>query len=161
MSISVAHKRASGCLFGLAFGDALGAETEFMSVDRILRSFPPDGPQQPPGNPARVTDDTQMTLALGNALLASARPYTAASLEGPLRQAFVDWSRSPENNRAPGITCMDACRRLADGLPWHHASVMRSKGCGANAGLAAWPHEWIARVEYRDQLTRLANAWNA
>src|ERR1700716_3754502 len=62
-------QRASGCLFGLAFGDALGAETVFLSVNEILHSFPPDGPLQPPGDPARVTDDTQMALAVGSALL--------------------------------------------------------------------------------------------
>src|SRR5215469_2312862 len=93
------HQRASGCLFGVAFGDALGADTEFLSVGEILRSFPPAGPQELPGNPALVTDDTQMTLAVGKALLQAARPYTAATLEGPLKQAFIEWNQSPENNR--------------------------------------------------------------
>jgi ADP-ribosylglycohydrolase len=129
-------QRASGCLFGLAFGDALGAETEFLSVNEILHSFPPDGPLQPPGDPARVTDDTQMTLAVGNALLVAVRPYTAAVLEEPLRQAFVEWNESPENNRAPGITCTEACDRLAEGLDWHQATVISSKGCGANMRVA-------------------------
>ncbi len=129
-------KRASGCLFGAAFGDALGAETEFLSVSEILRSFPPAGPLLPLGNPALVTDDTQMTLAVGKALLDAARPYTAAALEGPLTQAFIEWNHSPENNRAPGITCTEACDRLAEGLPWHQATVMSSKGCGANMRVA-------------------------
>jgi ADP-ribosylglycohydrolase len=31
--------RVAGTLFGLALGDALGAVTEFMSVERILRTF--------------------------------------------------------------------------------------------------------------------------
>ncbi len=60
---------ASGSLFGMAFGDALGADTEFLSVEQILRRFAPYGPQEPQGNPARVTDDTQMALAVGEALL--------------------------------------------------------------------------------------------
>lgn len=129
-------RRASGCLFGLAFGDALGAETEFLGVAEILRAFPPDGPLQPPGNPALVTDDTQMTLALGKALLEAERPYSAATLEGPLRRAFVEWNNSPENNRAPGITCMEACERLEQGLDWRQATVIGSKGCGANMRVA-------------------------
>jgi len=135
-STSLRTQRASGSLFGLAFGDALGAETEFLSVNEILRHFPPDGPQQPPGDPALVTDDTQMTLALGNALLAAVRPYTATTLEGPLRQAFIQWNESPENNRAPGITCIEACDRLAEGLDWQQASRISSKGCGANMRVA-------------------------
>ncbi len=90
MTSSIFDKRASGCLFGLAFGDALGADTEFLSYDPILQRFPVDGPQMPADNPIRVTDDTQMTLAVGNALLAATQPYTVATLEAPLRQAFVD-----------------------------------------------------------------------
>src|SRR5690242_10857511 len=99
--------RVSGSLFGLSFGDALGADTEFLTVQEILRRYPSHGPLESPGNPARVTDDTQMALAVGEALLQAKRPYTAATLEPSLRQAFLDWYRSPENNRAPGITCMN------------------------------------------------------
>lgn len=136
MTHSTSAKRAAGCLFGVAFGDALGARTEFLSVNEILSSFPPDGPQSPPGNPALVTDDTQMTLAVGKALLKAFRPYTVATLEGPLIQAFIEWNQSPENNRAPGLTCTASCERLEEGLPWQEATVMKSKGCGANMRVA-------------------------
>ena len=129
-------RRASGCLFGLAFGDALGAVTEFLNVDEIMRRFPPQGPQQPMGNPARVTDDTQMTLAVGEALLEVTPPWSADNLEPPLRRAFIDWWCSPDNNRAPGNTCLKACANLADDLPWEQATVANSKGCGANMRVA-------------------------
>ena len=129
-------QRASGCLFGLAFGDALGAPTEFLHVDEILARFPPDGPAQPEGDPARVTDDTQMMLAVGEALMQTPRPYTPTALERRLRQTFVAWLNSPENNRAPGRTCLQACERLAKGLPWQQATVASSKGCGANMRVA-------------------------
>lgn len=125
-------KCASGCLYGMAFGDALGADTEFISVDAILHKWPPNGPQVLAGSPACVTDDTQMALAVGEALLEAERPYTAATLETPLRDAFVQWSKSEDNNRAPGMTCMAACARLSQGLPWPKATVPDSKGCGAN-----------------------------
>ncbi|HZS77039.1 MAG TPA: ADP-ribosylglycohydrolase family protein [Ktedonobacteraceae bacterium] len=129
-------RRASGCLFGLAFGDALAAPTEFMSVNAILKHYPPDGPQELEGNPARVTDDTQMTIAVGMALMQASRPYTMEKLEPLLRRSFVAWMRSPDNNRAPGNTCMQACRRLEQGLPWQEATVHTSKGCGANMRVA-------------------------
>ncbi|HEY3992051.1 MAG TPA: ADP-ribosylglycohydrolase family protein [Ktedonobacteraceae bacterium] len=132
MSKNSVPQRASGSLFGMAFGDALGAQAEFLSVDEILQKFPPAGPLEPVGNPALFTDDTQMALAVGEALLSAERPYTAATLEGPLRQAFIAWNLSPENNRAPGLTCMRACERLEQGLAWHQATIMNSKGCGAN-----------------------------
>lgn len=136
MSTLIPTRRASGCLFGLAFGDALGAATEFLSVAEIIDQFPPDGPRELRGNPARVTDDTQMTIAVGRALLAAERPYSPAALEKELRKTFIAWNNSPENNRAPGITCMTACERLAAGEPWYEASRLHSKGCGANMRVA-------------------------
>ncbi|MBD2181431.1 ADP-ribosylglycohydrolase family protein [Planktothrix sp. FACHB-1355] len=126
----------SGCLFGLALGDALGAVTEFLNVDEILRRFPPNGPQEPTGNPARVTDDTQMALCVGEALIEAGGVYTASSLEPLLRRAFVTWLHSPDNNRAPGRTCLNACGKLEEGLPWERATVADSKGCGANMRVA-------------------------
>ncbi|MCL1468859.1 ADP-ribosylglycohydrolase family protein [Argonema galeatum] len=129
-------RRASGCLFGLALGDALGAKTEFLNVDEILHRFPPDGPQEPFGDPAPVTDDTQMALSVGEALVEAGRKYSAASLEATLRRAFVAWWLSPDNNRAPGRTCLSACANLAAGRPWYQATVADSKGCGANMRVA-------------------------
>ncbi|MBE3557746.1 MAG: ADP-ribosylglycohydrolase family protein [Ktedonobacteraceae bacterium] len=129
-------QKASGSLFGLALGDALGARTEFLTFEAILRAYPPAGPQEPPGNPMRVTDDTQMALAVGEALLQAPRPYTANGLEGPLRKTFIDWYHSPDNNRAPGITCLTACQQLERGMPWQQATVAHSKGCGANMRVA-------------------------
>jgi ADP-ribosylglycohydrolase len=125
-------RRASGCLFGTAFGDALGLRTEFLDVEAILEKFPPDGPQEPTGSPALVTDDTQMALAVGEALLQAPEPYTAVTLEPTLRSAFVRWANSPDNDRAPGMTCLTACGRLYLGMPWLKATVPDSKGCGAN-----------------------------
>lgn len=130
------QRKASGSLFGLAFGDALGADTEFMSVEQISAKYGPEGPGELQGNPARVTDDTQMALAVGEALLAAEKPYSADTLEEPLRAAFIAWDRSPDNNRAPGNTCLQACEGLARNLPWQNATVISSKGCGANMRVA-------------------------
>ncbi|WP_426510732.1 ADP-ribosylglycohydrolase family protein [Dactylosporangium sp. McL0621] len=120
-------------LFGLAFGDALGKPTEFRSYDEIVATFGPRGPRDlPPG--ALVTDDTQMALAVAGALelALTTPPLTADRLEPHLNRLFVEWARSPENNRAPGNTCMAACGALSRGVPWWEATVAGSKGCGAN-----------------------------
>lgn len=132
----MAIRRASGSLFGLALGDALGAPTEFMGYTTIISRYTVAGPCEPEGNPARVTDDTQMMLAVGQALLTADRPLSAATLEESLRDTFVEWMDSPDNNRAPGMTCMRACAGLERGLPWYEASVILSKGCGANMRVA-------------------------
>lgn len=123
--------RASGSLFGLAYGDALGKPTEFLSVAEIERRYGPTGPRALSGDPALVTDDTQMALAVGWALH-EAPSLTPEAVEPLLRRRFVAWSVSPDNNRAPGMTCLRACAELSRGLPWQAATVVGSKGCGAN-----------------------------
>ncbi|WP_034087426.1 ADP-ribosylglycohydrolase family protein [Streptacidiphilus albus] len=131
---------ATGALLGLAIGDAMGFPTEFNSIAQIeAKSGPWRGlPLPVQGGVSYVTDDTQMTLALGEGLVeAMARgPLSAELLEPPVRAAFVEWSYSPENNRAPGMTCMRACDALAGRGPWQAASEKNSKGCGANMRVA-------------------------
>jgi ADP-ribosylglycohydrolase len=142
---------ATGALFGLAYGDALGKPTEFLSVPEIHRRYGPGGPRDLTGEPALVTDDTQMTIAVGRALLDADTP-TPGVLEPLLRARFVEWAASPENNRAPGMTCLRACGGLAEGLPWVRATVAGSKGCGANMRVApvglvgTYDHDTLAGV---------------
>ncbi|MEU6037320.1 ADP-ribosylglycohydrolase family protein [Actinomadura sp. NPDC047616] len=126
--------RASGSIFGLAYGDALGKPTEFLDMRRIERQYGPGGPREPEGDPALVTDDTQMGLAVGEGLLdALGNPPFTPDLITPIwRRRFIDWARSPDNNRAPGNTCLRAIAGLAEGRPWAEATIRDSKGCGAN-----------------------------
>ncbi|WP_422752965.1 ADP-ribosylglycohydrolase family protein [Micromonospora sp. WMMD708] len=124
-------RRASGSLFGLAYGDALGKPTEFLSVTEIHRRYGPAGPRELVGDPVLVTDDTQMALAVAWALH-DAPEHTAGAVEPLLRRRFLDWAASPDNNRAPGMTCLRACGELGRGLRWQQATVVDSKGCGAN-----------------------------
>ncbi|GGY01264.1 ADP-ribosylglycohydrolase family protein [Streptomyces minutiscleroticus] len=138
MTTTVAKRAATGSLLGLALGDALGFPTEFNDVPSILAKCGPWRDMELP-RPAIVTDDTQMTLALGRGLRTAVErgPLGPERLERTVREEFVDWYRSPENNRAPGRTCLVACGLLEDeGRAWQDASQIHSKGCGANMRVA-------------------------
>ncbi|MGC5040908.1 MULTISPECIES: ADP-ribosylglycohydrolase family protein [unclassified Streptomyces] len=136
---TLVHKQAAtGALTGLALGDALGFPTEFDDVPSILAECGPWREMELPKR-ARVSDDTQMTLALGRAVRTAMDRglLTPLRLTRPLREEFVDWYQSPDNNRAPGRTCMKACYLLKDeSRPWQDASQIESKGCGANMRVA-------------------------
>ncbi|XVQ08596.1 ADP-ribosylglycohydrolase family protein [Spirillospora sp. CA-255316] len=125
---------ASGSMFGLAYGDALGAPTEFLDMRRIRDRYGDAGPRELTGTPALVTDDTQMGIAVALGLLDALEnpPFTPDLITPMWRRRFVDWLVSPDNTRAPGGTCIRACRGLQDGRHWLEATQHNSKGCGAN-----------------------------
>jgi len=134
------RRAATGALLGLAIGDAMGFPTEFDDLERIAAKAGPWREMALPVSSGRayVTDDTQMTLALGEGLVEAlaAGPLTAERMEPPVRRRFVEWWRSPENDRAPGMTCLRACEGLSRGGDWREASQIGSKGCGANMRVA-------------------------
>lgn len=125
--------RYEACVLGLAIGDALGWPVEFMTHDRIRERFGPDGitdlhpsRRHPLGT---FTDDTQMSQALARAILSHGAGPEPEFITETARQ-FVQWSRSAENDRAPGSTCMAGCRALANDLNWRAPGRNDSKGCG-------------------------------
>lgn len=141
--------RFQGCIVGLAVGDALGWPTEFIHDLSIIRSkYGPDGltdlvaGRHPAGT---YTDDTQMSLCVARALIEAGKKSLDELMQVMARE-FVEWSNSPDNNRAPGGTCMAGCQNLEQGLPWRDAGVPHSTGCGsamrtAPIGLYFWDDE--------------------
>lgn len=123
--------QAEAMLIGLALGDALGAPVEFLSLDDIWRRYGINGITEPP-DPALYTDDTQMTLALVEALLediSDTDEFMAA-----VGQHFIIWldrQANPAFSRAPGNTCMAGIARYQNGMPWQQSGIAESKGCGS------------------------------
>ncbi len=150
--------RFRGCIVGLAVGDALGHPTEFIStVSAIRQRFGPRGIREfaaqgrhPAGT---FTDDTQMTVSVLRALVRHGHSDLDA-LMTCLGQEFVAWSVHPDNNRAPGGTCLTGCRAFARGGSWKAAGVKESKGCGA--AMRAAPIGLFCTDD--EQLVRLAAA---
>ncbi|MEU9333729.1 ADP-ribosylglycohydrolase family protein [Streptomyces sp. NPDC048290] len=135
---TVRKQAATGSLLGLALGDALGFPTEFDDVPSILAKCGPWREMELP-RPAFATDDTQMTLAVGRAIRTAMDRGVLGpeTLTGPLREEFTAWYHSPDNDRAPGRTCLVACEQLTDpDRAWQDASQIHSKGCGANMRVA-------------------------
>jgi ADP-ribosylglycohydrolase len=118
-----------GMIYGLALGDALGAPVEFWDLKGIQERYGMGGIQELP-DPALFTDDTQMTLAVAEALIAAGHKDLGAIMP-VLSQEFVTWLHSPENDRSPGGACLYGARQLEVGVPWWRSGKPNSKGCGA------------------------------
>jgi len=86
------HDRALGAYLGLAVGDALGATVEFMSTPQIKAQYGTHEEIIGGGwlnlRPGQVTDDTEMSLALGRVLIERRGWDLKAACD-----AFVTWLR--------------------------------------------------------------------
>src|SRR5258706_616044 len=117
-------------LYGLALGDALGGPVEFEKLSQIRAGYGTHGITQPP-NPALFTDDTQMTLAVTEALV-EAGDKDLEVLMDVVTHKFIAWSHAPDTpERAPGSTCLRAVHNLEQGQNWTEAGIKESKGCGS------------------------------
>ena len=87
------QRRAVGAYLGLAVGDALGATTEFMTPGEIRHQHGVHRDIVGGGwlhlKAGQVTDDTEMSLALGKAILQQRRVDAHA-----IAEAFSEWMRS-------------------------------------------------------------------
>jgi ADP-ribosyl-[dinitrogen reductase] hydrolase len=87
-----------GAYLGLAIGDALGATVEFLTPNEIRRDFARQGGIHADIvgggwlhlRPGHVTDDTSMSLALGEAILAAGGRVEAQAAA----EAFSQWMRA-------------------------------------------------------------------
>jgi len=122
--------KAKGLLFGLAIGDALGYPTEFMTLRQIKSDFGPEGITDFPDSPALFTDDTQMSIAIAGALIQVGDQDLETIMEA-IKEEFIKWRHSPENNRAPGNACLAGVLNMERGMHWSESGVADSKGCGS------------------------------
>ncbi len=93
MASSDTEERAVAAYLGLAIGDALGATVEFMTPREIRAQYGVHDQIRGGGwlrlKPGRVTDDTEMALALGESILTAGRVEAEVAA-----QAFDRWMRS-------------------------------------------------------------------
>ena len=149
--------RIYGCLYAGAVGDALGYAVEFDHISTIREKFGPSGVSMsaislvfPTWQHCLVSDDTQMTMFTAEGLLAAHQRWgdrltTKRSLDC-IRDAYLDWYITQQSNpsqalvgqlghshlmranRAPGMTCLSACKAGAIGTI--ERPLNDSMGCG-------------------------------
>jgi ADP-ribosylglycohydrolase len=125
--------RGTAVLLGAAMGDAMGWPVEFRSLAEIKAQYGPSGIVELP-DPALITDDTQMTMALAEGLIEAG---TGADLDlqmNAIGQRFVAWldlQDDPRYSRAPGVASMKGSAQFKRGVPWRECGGLDAKGCGA------------------------------
>ena len=122
-------EKIEGCLFGLAIGDALGYQVEFMDLKDISKKFGKGGVRDLDSS-GFYSDDTQMSLATARALIDSKSQNTEEIMSN-IRKRYIEWLNSPDNNRAPGFTSLNGVKNLKKGIPWKKSGITDSKSCGA------------------------------
>ncbi len=136
--------KIQGIIYGTAIGDGLGYPTEFKTMDEIFAKWGKDGIQEPEGNPILVTDDTQMGIytywAIKDYLEEIGEEKDNPDvLTQHIDKRFREWYHDPENNRAPGMTCLTSIERIMKGNRWQEGTNRNSKGCGANMRVTFLP----------------------
>lgn len=141
MTTDITADRQRGVMFGLAYGDALGRPTEFLSTATLAKFGSPFRREVGINRRAQgiVTDDTQMSIAVARAALGVTAP-TPEALTTAFVGQFIRWYNDPKSKdgqRAPGNTCLSAVAALkTKPRHWHLATHIDSKGNGANMRVA-------------------------
>lgn len=154
MRRTATQARYRNALIGLAAGDAWGYQVEFRKYAKM-----PAYPVPAPKKIWKISDDTQMTLALHDALVDAAGQLDDVDvLTKAITARFLEWQVDRDNNRAPGATCMGSLSRLRAGARWHDVDGARvSAGCGAVMRLAPaalCPNEvWLGVTALQAALT--------
>lgn len=119
-------------MYGVAIGDAWGRLTERKDYANIVAEYGTRGPElsnAEMGGTLYVTDDTQMSLYLAQAI----RGHTSLTdaLRDDVTRAWVTWLDDEDNYRAPDQACITAARRLKDGMHWTKSTQRDNDGSGA------------------------------
>lgn len=170
------NDKIRGCLMAGAAGDALGYAVEFDSLKAIKARYGEQGITKfdiLKDCKALISDDTQMTLFTANGVLVGLTRHYMRGIGAPLeyyaRFAYIDWYYTqtgdkrdnglsytwlrdlPEmaSRRAPGNTCLAACKSLFENKDVQNNSM----GCGgimrvAPLALIASNYEAIGKGAY-------------
>ena len=134
----IAEKRdkIAGAIYGFAIGDAMGATTEFMEKEQIQRVYGKVTNIIGGGwlnlKAGEVTDDTQMTMCVMDALIKY--PYRFGKFEKACADNFIEWMKSGPKDIggqcSKGIYALVLGKRIAvDNQALGNGSLMRAMPC--------------------------------
>ena len=101
--------KAKGAMYGVAVGDALGAPLEFMSALEIKDKYGAEPVKEMLGGgwlqvqPGETTDDTDMTLAVAEGLMAIPEEPPASAIVREVGDRFIAWYHTRPKDI--GVTC--------------------------------------------------------
>lgn len=123
------RNRATGACIGMAIGDALGATVEFLTVPEIVSKYGVFKDIIGGGwlrlKPGQVTDDTEMALCIGHAIMKN----QGWSLEA-IATNFAAWLKSRP------VDCGDTCRKGIRSFMLHGTLEMPPNEWDAGNGAA-------------------------
>lgn len=150
--MSSIKSRFQGCMLGMAIGDSLGYQVEFVQSKKDILAIT-DGGVKDLTDPALFSDDTQMNICVAHALIDSEGDHDR--FMDSLCRYFLGWYKtqvpgSPDR-RDPGESCLAGCRNLDAGASWETSGV-DSKGCGAAMRTAPiglyWNEDLLQTIEW-------------
>lgn len=143
-----------GALYGFAIGDAMGATTEFMGEEEIRTKYGIVDDIVGGGwlslKPGEVTDDTQMSMCVMDALM---RSTNEAEFVEEVGKNFIAWYRS--NPPDIGNQCRLGIERLMVGEPLTTIECFGKAGNGSL--MRALPCALIGNYEYNAKQGRLTH----
>lgn len=130
------RNKIAGAIYGFAIGDAMGATTEFMSKDQIKQKFGKVTDIIGGGwlnlKAGEVTDDTQMTMCVMNALMRTLNEGDPMgySFMMECRKEFIKWYKSGPKD--VGGQCSRAIQYMMNGK---HLGIYRDDSALGNGSL--------------------------
>lgn len=151
------RNKIAGAIYGFAIGDAMGATTEFMDAKQIKRKYGQVTDIIGGGwldlEPGEITDDTQMTICVMNAIMS--QPETTDKFIACCEKNFVLWMNSRPKDI--GAQCARAINDLMFGKKTHldvqalgNGSLMRAMPL-AVLGLPFW-NIMQGRITHNNQI---------
>lgn len=132
--LEITEDRIKGALYGFAIGDAMGATTEFMTSGQVRNKYEQVTDIIGGGwlnlEPGQVTDDTQMSICVMDAIMDSCE--IASQFYGNVGNNFVKWYKSnpPDvgGQCSKGIVAWMEHKQVVDSTDGN-GSLMRALPC--------------------------------